>query len=55
MFLKDHLKEAYQKVPLYKNHLVLNNVIDKWAHRFGVESMNELIFKPQDQFNLLKE
>ena len=55
MFLKDNLKDAYQKASLDRNNLVLDNVINRWVHRFGVESMNELIFKHQDDSNFIKE
>ena len=42
MSLKDHLKDTYQKAYLDKNNLVLENIINKWAHRFGVESLNTI-------------
>ncbi|MDC3170874.1 glycoprotein [Prochlorococcus sp. AH-716-E13] len=55
MFLKDHLKDTYQKASFDKNHLMLENIINVWAHRFGTESLNELFVKNQDQFNLIEE
>ena len=55
MFLKDHLKDTYQKASFDKNHLLLENIINVWAHRFGTESLNELIVKNQDQFKLTEE
>ena len=55
MFLKDHLKDTYQKASIDKNHLMLENIINVWAHRFGTESLNELFVKNQDQFKLLEE
>ena len=55
MFLKDQLKDTYKKASLDKNNFVLENVINKWAHRFGVESLNELIVKNQEQINLIEE
>ena len=55
MFLKDQLKETYQKASLEKNNFVLENVINRWAHRFGVQSINELIVKNQEQINLIEE
>ena len=55
MFLKDHLKDTYQKASFDKNHLMLENIINVWAHRFGPESLNELFVKNQDQFKLTKE
>ena len=40
MFLKDHLKDTYQKASLEKNNLILESVINRWVHRFGLETMN---------------
>ena len=55
MSLKDHLKDTYQKASFDKNHLMLENIINLWAHRFGPESLNELFVKNQDQFKLTEE
>ena len=55
MFLKDHLKDTYQKASFDKNHLMLENIINVWAHRFGPESLNELFVKNQDQFKLIEQ
>ncbi len=55
MFLKDHLKDTYQKASFDNNHLMLENIINVWAHRFGPESLNELYVKNQDQFKLTEE
>ncbi len=55
MFLKDHLKDTYQKASFDKNHLMLENIINVWAHRFGPESLNELFVENQDQFKLIEE
>ena len=55
MFLKDHLKDTYQKASFDNNHLMLENIINRWAHRFGIESLNELFVKNQDQFKLIEE
>ena len=55
MFLKDHLKDSYQKASFDKNHLLLENIINVWAHRFGPESLNELFVKNQDQFKSTEE
>ena len=55
MFLKDHLKDTYQKASFDKNHLMLENIINVWAHRFGPETLNELCVKNQDQFKLLED
>ena len=55
MFLKDHLKDTYQKASFDNNHLMLENIINVWAHRFGPETLNELCVKNQDQFKLTEE
>ncbi len=55
MFLKDHLKDIYQKASFDKNHLMLENIINVWAHRFGPESLNELFVKNQDQLKLIED
>ena len=55
MFLKDHLIDTYQKASLEKNNLILENVINRWAHRFGIETINELVVKDQDQINLIED
>ena len=55
MFLKDHLKDTYQKASFDNNHLMLENIINVWAHRFGPESLNELFIKNQNQFKLTEE
>ena len=55
MFLKDHLKDTYQKASFDNNHFMLENIINIWAHRFGPESLNELFVKNQDQFKLIEE
>ena len=55
MFLKDHLKDTYQKASFDNNHLMLENIINVWAHRFGPESLIELFIKNQNQFKLTEE
>ena len=55
MFLKDHLIDTYQKASLEKNNLILDNVINRWAHRFGIDNINELVDKDQDQINLIED
>ena len=52
MFLKDHLKDTYQKASFDKNHLMVENIINRWAHRFGIESLDELLVENQDQIKL---
>ena len=55
MFLKDHLKDTYQKASFDNNDLMLENIINVWAHRFGPESLNELFIKNQINLELIEE
>ena len=55
MFLKDHLKDTYEKASFDNNHLMLENIINVWAHRFGPESLNELFIKNQINLELIEE
>ena len=55
MSLKDHLIDTYQKAFLEQNNLLLENVINRWAHRYGIETMNELEVKNQDQIKLIEK
>ena len=55
MFLKDHLIDTYQKASLEKNNPILESVINRWVHRFGIETINELVVKNQDQINLIED
>ena len=54
MFLKDQFIDTYEKAFLDKNNLILENVINRWVHRFGIETMNELV-KNEDQIQLIEE
>ncbi len=55
MFLKDYLIDTYQKASLKKNNTILENVINTWVHRFGIETINELLVEDQNQINLIEE
>ena len=55
MFLKYHLKDTYEKASFDKNYSMMENIINRWAHRFGIETINELVVKDQDQINLIEE
>ena len=54
MCIRDR-KDTYQQASFDKNHLMLENIINVWAHRFGPETLNELCFKNQDQFKLIED
>ena len=45
MLLKDHLQEIYNKASLENNILVKENIVIKWVHRFGFDSLNDLLIK----------
>ena len=66
MLLKNHLKDSYYKASLEKNNLLVENIITLWAHRFGVDSLNELLLQGKiskedqeeenhEQINLIEE
>ena len=43
MFLKDYLKEVFNKASLENDILIKENIIIKWVHRFGLDSLNDLL------------
>ena len=43
MLLKNHLIEVFKKASLENNFLLKENVLLKWVHRFGIESLNDLL------------
>ena len=43
MLLKNHLIEVFKKASLENNFLVKENVVLKWVHRFGIDSLNDLL------------
>ena len=43
MLLKDLLKEVFNKASLENDILIKENIIDKWVHRFGLDSLNDLL------------
>jgi len=43
MLLKNHLIEVFKKASLEKNFLLKENVDLKWVHRFGIDSLNDLL------------
>ena len=45
MFLKDHLKEVFYKASLENNKFVKENILKKWVHRFGFDSLNDLLLQ----------
>ena len=45
MFLKDHLKETFNKALIEDNTSVKDEIIIKWVHRFGLDSLNDLLIR----------
>ena len=43
MLLKNHLIEVFKQASLENNSLLKDNVIFKWVHRFGIDSLNDLL------------
>ena len=43
MLLKNHLIEVFKKASLENNLLLKENIVIKWVHRFGIESLNDLL------------
>ena len=43
MLLKNHLIEVFKQASLENNFLLKENVLLKWVHRFGIESLNDLL------------
>ena len=43
MLLKNHLIEIFKKASSENNVLLKENVLLKWVHRFGIDSLNDLL------------
>ena len=43
MLLKNHLIEVFKEASLENNFLLKENVVLKWVHRFGIDSLNDLL------------
>ena len=56
MLLKNHLIEVFKQASLENNFLLKENVVLKWVHRFGIDSLNDLLIHSSLQKeNQLKE
>ena len=42
MLLKNHLIEVFKKASSENNILLKENIVLKWVHRFGIDSLNDL-------------
>ena len=43
MLLKNHLIEVFKQACLENNFLLKENLVLKWVHRFGIDSLNDLL------------
>ena len=43
MLLKNHLIEVFKKASSENNILLKENIVLKWVHRFGIDSLNNLL------------
>ena len=61
MLLKNHLIEVFKKAALENNFLLKENVVLKWVHRFGIDSLNDLLIhsslqkENQEEISLIDE
>ena len=61
MLLKNHLIEVFKQASLENNSLLKDNVVHKWVHRFGIDSLNDLLIhsslqkENQEQISLIDE
>ena len=49
MLLKNHLIEVFKKASSENNFLLKENVVLKWVHRFGIDSLNDLLIHSSPQ------
>jgi len=49
MLLKNHLIEVFKQASLENNFLLKENVVIKWVHRFGIDSLNDLLIHSSPQ------
>ena len=61
MLLKNHLIEVFKQASLENNFLLKENVVLKWVHRFGIDSLNDLLIhsslqkENQEHISLIEE
>ena len=61
MLLKNHLIEVFKKASLENNLLLKENIVVRWVHRFGFDSLNDLLIhsplqkENQEQITLIDE
>ena len=47
MVLRNHLIEVFKKASLENNTLLKDNIVLNWVHRFGIDSLNDLLIHSQ--------
>ena len=47
MVLKNYLIEVFKKASSENNILLQENIVLKWVHRFGIDSLNDLLIHSQ--------
>ena len=57
MLLKNHLIEVFKKASSENNILLKENIVLKWVHRFGIDSLNDLLIHTPSlrEYNLEEE
>ena len=48
MLFKNHLIEVFKKASSENNILLKENIVLKWVHRFGIDSLNDLLIHTSD-------
>ena len=55
MLLKNHLIEVFKKASSENNFMLKENIVLKWVHRFGIDSLNDLLIHTSDLREYLLE
>ena len=61
MLLKNYLIEVFIKASIENNILLKESIVIKWVHRFGIDSLNDLLIhsslqkENQEQISLMDE
>ena len=61
MLLRNHLIEVFKQASLENNFLLKENIVIKWVHRFGIDSLNDLLIhsslqkENQEEISLIDE
>ncbi len=55
MLLKNHLIEVFKQASSENNFLLKENVVLKWVHRFGIDSLNDLLIHSSLQKEIQRE